>query len=167
MNNKILLYQQTVGNIFFLLHICIQLFQLTLSDQSLKFKDMFKEAATSSIWYPNISFIQMARHRISSLDGRGIADFDELIHIKIYKILRSGLIAFADSEQRPSLKQKIWRCLLVTFFFFFFFFFCYWHETVFLHPATQRSPNKLQAPEIERLLPTIATSLETKNCVAS
>ena len=50
-----------------------------------------------------------------------MADFDELIHKKIYRILRSGLIAFADSEQRPSLKQKIsLRCLLVTFFFFFF-----------------------------------------------
>ena len=58
----------------------IQLFQLTLSDQSLKLKDIFKEAATSSIWYPNISFIQIAPHRISSLDGRGIADFYELIH---------------------------------------------------------------------------------------
>ena len=29
---------------------------------------------------PNISFISMARHPISSLDRRGKADFDELIH---------------------------------------------------------------------------------------
>ena len=35
----------------------------------------------------------MARHRISSLDRRGIADFDELIHKKIRRILRSCLIA--------------------------------------------------------------------------
>ena len=35
----------------------------------------------------------MAHHRISSLDGRGIADFDELIHKKIHRILRSCLIA--------------------------------------------------------------------------
>ena len=35
----------------------------------------------------------MARHRISSLDGRGIADFDELIHKKIHRILRSSLTA--------------------------------------------------------------------------
>ena len=72
---------------------CIQLFQLTLSDQSLKLELIFKEAATSSFWYPNISFIQMARHRISSLEGRGIADFDELIHKKIHRILRSCLTA--------------------------------------------------------------------------
>ena len=31
------------------LEVFIQLFQLTLSDQSLKLKDIFKEAATSSI----------------------------------------------------------------------------------------------------------------------
>ena len=35
----------------------------------------------------------MARHRISSLDGRGIPDFDELIHKKIHRILRSCLTA--------------------------------------------------------------------------
>ena len=35
----------------------------------------------------------MARHRISSLDGRGIADFDELIHKKVHRILRSCLTA--------------------------------------------------------------------------
>ena len=35
----------------------------------------------------------MARHRISSLDVRGIADFDELIHEKIHRILKSCLIA--------------------------------------------------------------------------
>ena len=64
-----------------------------LHPRGLKLKDIFKEAATSSIWYPNISFIQMAPHRISSLDGRGIADFDELIHKKIHRILRSCLVA--------------------------------------------------------------------------
>ena len=42
---------------------------------------------------PNTSFIQMARRRISSLDGRGIGDFDELILKKIHRILRSCLIA--------------------------------------------------------------------------
>ena len=35
----------------------------------------------------------MARHRIFSLDRRGIADFDELIHAKVHRILRSCLIA--------------------------------------------------------------------------
>ena len=35
----------------------------------------------------------MARHRISSLDGRGTADFDEFIHKKIHRIFRSCLIA--------------------------------------------------------------------------
>ena len=35
----------------------------------------------------------MARDRISSLDGRGIADFDELIRKRIHRILRSCLIA--------------------------------------------------------------------------
>ena len=40
----------TLQIICFGIHIIyIQLFQLTLSDQSLKFKDMFKEAVTSSI----------------------------------------------------------------------------------------------------------------------
>ena len=34
----------------------------------------------------------MARHCISSLDGQGIADFDELIHKEIHRILRSCLI---------------------------------------------------------------------------
>ena len=35
----------------------------------------------------------MARHRISSQDGRGIADCDELIHKKKHRILRSYLTA--------------------------------------------------------------------------
>ena len=35
----------------------------------------------------------MARHHISSLDRRGIADFDELAHKKIHRILRSCLTA--------------------------------------------------------------------------
>ena len=61
---------------------CIQLFQLTLSDQSF-IKDILVAAATSSSWYPNISFIQMARHRRSSLNRRDIPDFDEFIHKKI------------------------------------------------------------------------------------
>ena len=60
----------------------IATWQTAMSDQSLKLKYIFKEAATSSISYPNISFIQMARHRISSLDGQDIGDFDELIHKK-------------------------------------------------------------------------------------
>ena len=64
-----------------------------LSDKSFKLKDISKEAAISSIWYPNISFILMARNLISSLDGRDIADFDELIHQKIRRILRSCLTA--------------------------------------------------------------------------
>ena len=35
----------------------------------------------------------MACHRISSLDKRGIANFDELIHKKMLRILRSDLKA--------------------------------------------------------------------------
>ena len=41
--------------------------------------DIPKAAVTSSTGYPKISFIQMARHRKSSLYGRGIAGFDEFI----------------------------------------------------------------------------------------
>ena len=35
----------------------------------------------------------MARHRISSLDGRGIADFNKRIRKKIHRILRPCLTA--------------------------------------------------------------------------
>ena len=70
----------------------IQLFQLTLSDQSFKLKDIFKAAVTSFTSYPNISFIQVARHRRSSLNRPGIPDFDEFIHKKIHITLRSCLI---------------------------------------------------------------------------
>ena len=38
-------------------------------------RDIHKAAATSSTWNPNIFFIQMARHRRSSLYGRGIVNF--------------------------------------------------------------------------------------------
>ena len=51
------------------MYVCMQLLQLTLSDQSLKLKGILKAAASSSTWYPNISFIQMAHHRGSSLTG--------------------------------------------------------------------------------------------------
>ena len=71
----------------------MQLFQLTLSDpQSFKLKDILKGAATSTTLHPNISFIQMDRHRRSSVNGRSIVDFDEFIHRKLHIILRSCLI---------------------------------------------------------------------------
>ena len=87
------------------------LFQQTCSYEAIsinvvgsKLKDIFKEAATSSIRYPNISFIQMARHRISSLAGQGIADFDEHIHKKSTESWGLVLELYTLIRQR-SLKQ--------------------------------------------------------------
>ena len=60
----------------------------------------------------------MARHRTASLDRRGIADFDELIHKKIHRILRSCLIAlYFDSTTLIEIAvhlQKTARCLFDT-----------------------------------------------------
>ena len=63
----------------------IQLFQLTLSDQSLK------RLPPHPFYRLNSDFFHP--HRISSLDGRGVADFDVLNHKKIHRILRFCLIA--------------------------------------------------------------------------
>ena len=75
---------------------CIQLFQFTLSDQSFKgtivLGDIHKAAATSSTWNPNISFIQMAHHRRSSLYGRGIVNFADNYSLRSHIPLRSCLV---------------------------------------------------------------------------
>ena len=71
----------------------IELFQLTLSDQSFKLKDSSKQLPTHPLDILTlISFIQMAPHHRSSLNGRDIADFDEFIHKKSYITLRSSLV---------------------------------------------------------------------------
>ena len=54
---------------------------------------ILETAAPSSTWYPKISYIQMARHRKSSLYGRGIAGFDKFIQKKSHITLRSCLVA--------------------------------------------------------------------------
>ena len=51
-----------------------------------------KAAATSSTWNPNISFIQMARHRRSSLYGRGIVNFADNYSLRSHIPLRSCLV---------------------------------------------------------------------------
>ena len=73
----------------------IQLFQFTLSDQSFKGTGQDRKAvaaATSSTWNPNISFIQMARHRRSSLYGRGIVNFADNYLLRSHIPLRSCLV---------------------------------------------------------------------------
>ena len=54
-------------------------FKTFKTQRSIVLGGILEAAATSSTWYPNNSFIEMARHRRSSLNGRGIADFDEFI----------------------------------------------------------------------------------------
>ena len=54
---------------------------------------ILEAAAVSSTWYPKISFLQMARHRKSSLCGRDLAGFDEFIQKKSHITLRSCLLA--------------------------------------------------------------------------
>ena len=54
--------------------------------------DIHKTAATSSTWNPNISFIQMARHRRSSLYGRGIVNFADNYSLRSHIPLRSCLV---------------------------------------------------------------------------
>ena len=54
----------------------------------------------------------MVRHRISSLNGQGIADFDELIHKKIHRIVRPCLIALHFD---PTMLIEIAACILVIF----------------------------------------------------
>ena len=51
-------------------------------------------AATSSTWNPNISFIQMARHRRSSLHGRGIVNFADNYSLRSHIPLPSCLVGF-------------------------------------------------------------------------
>ena len=61
---------------------------------------ILEAAATSSTWNPKIYFIQMARHRKSSLYGRGIAGFDECIQKKIphnLAVLSSSLMLWSDN----------------------------------------------------------------------
>ena len=76
------------------MYVCIQLLQLTLLDQSLKLKGVLKAAASSSTWYPNISFIQMAQPSWIFTNGRGRADFDEFINKTFHATLRSCLVVF-------------------------------------------------------------------------
>ena len=76
-------------------HACdtwIQLFQFTLSDQSFKGTGQDRLPTTSSTWNPNISFIQMARHRRSSLYGRGIVNFADNYSLRSHIPLRSCLV---------------------------------------------------------------------------
>ena len=70
----------------------IQLFQFTLSDQSFKGTGQDRLPTTSSTWNPNISFIQMARHRRSSLYGRGIVNFADNYSLRSHIPLRSCLV---------------------------------------------------------------------------
>ena len=94
------------------MYVYSRLFQLTLSDQSWKLKDIFKEATTSSIWCPNIPFVQLACYRISSLDGRGIADFDELLIKKNPQnpvVLSYGFILWSDNVTWSSCTFN-WPC---------------------------------------------------------
>ena len=67
-------------------------------------------AATSSTWHPKIYFIQMARHRKSSLYGRGIAGFDEFIHKKI----PHNLAVLSSSSMLWS-KNVIWNSCIFHF----------------------------------------------------
>ena len=100
----------------------IQLFQFTLLDQSFKgtivLGDIHKAAATSSTWNPNISFIQMARHRRSSLYGRGIVNFADNYSLRSHIPLRSclvGLRLWSDNVNWNScmyLKGKHLKCVL-------------------------------------------------------
>jgi len=55
-------------------------------------RDIHQAAATSSTWNPNISFIQMARHRRSSLYGRGIVNFADSYSLRSHIPLRSSLV---------------------------------------------------------------------------
>ena len=70
----------------------LQLFQFTLSDQSFKGTGQDRLPTTSSTWNPNISFIQMARHRRSSLYGRGIVNFADNYSLRSHIPLRSCLV---------------------------------------------------------------------------
>ena len=61
---------------------------------------ILETAATSSTWYPGISFIQMARHHKSSLYGQGIAGFHEFIQKKIphnLAVLSSSFMLWSDN----------------------------------------------------------------------
>ena len=66
----------------------IQLFQFTLSDQSFKGTGQDRKA----VWVDYISFIQMARHRKSSLYGRGIVNFADNYSLRSHIPLRSCLV---------------------------------------------------------------------------
>jgi len=61
--------------------------------RSIVLGDILKAAPTSSTRYPKISFIQITRHRRTSLYGRGTADFDECKQKKSYITLWSCLVA--------------------------------------------------------------------------
>ena len=72
----------------------IQLFQFTLSDQSFnRIRTRHPQSSCSLIHLnPNISFIQMVRHRRSSLYGRGIVNFPDSYSLRSYIPLRSSLV---------------------------------------------------------------------------
>jgi len=55
-------------------------------------RDIHKAAATSSTWNPNISFIQMARHRRSSQYGLGIVNFADSYSLRSHIPLGSSLV---------------------------------------------------------------------------
>ena len=67
-------------------------FNLRCRIKASSLRDIHKAAATLSTWNPNISFIQMARHRKSSLYGRGIANFPDSYSLRSHIPLRSCLV---------------------------------------------------------------------------
>ena len=72
-------------------------------------RDIHKAAATSSTWNLNISFIQMARHRRSSLYGRGIVNFADSYSLRSHIPLRSclvGLILWSANVNWDSCMQE-------------------------------------------------------------
>ena len=102
----------------------IQLLQFTLLDQSFKGTGHDRLPTTSSTWNPNISSIQMARHRRSSLYGQGIVNFADNYSLRSHIPLRSCLVGLRFWSDNVN-----WNSCIHIWFSIYLIYFPVFHST--------------------------------------